>query len=139
MQIPKLKFPKWTDLKKLETTEDIQEEYKFEIFGFDSLNISGVLSVFEDNYPNIRFEVLENGYSGMNDFEYCEDFTPTGYKLIREEAQFCYTKLITEFTSNRSIDWQYYLDKSIQEVAESKEELKQLYKTWEQEDKQKTQ
>ena len=114
-----LKFPSYEWLKALplkrtctftnraigETWEDeVYCEYKFILFD-TPVYVYGQLSYNEDDSRYIYFDVMENGYSGMNNLGLALKFNKENYRKICEHAQKVYEMFYKELEADKSWQW----------------------------------
>ena len=115
-----LKFPSYEWLKALplkrtrtftdrangETWEDeIHCEYKFTLFD-TPVYVYGQLSYNEDDSRYIYFDVMENGYSNMNNLGLALKFNKENYQKICKHAQEIYEMFYRELDKEMSWQWE---------------------------------
>lgn len=118
-----LKFPSYEWLKALPLkrtytyTDDSGEswemeehcEYKFMLFD-TPVFVCGQLSYNEDDSRYIYFDVMENGYSNMNDYGLELKFNKANYEKICKHAQEVYESFFKELEKDISYQWDCTLE-----------------------------
>lgn len=80
-------------------------EYKFTLFD-TPVNAYGQLSYNEDDSRYIYFDVMEDGYSNMNDYGLALKFNKTNYKKLCKHAQEVYEMFYRELDKDLSYQWE---------------------------------
>lgn len=116
----KLKLPPYEWLKALplkrtvthtdrftgETWEDEEHcQYSFSLFD-TPVSVYGRLSYNEDDSRLIYFDVMENGYTGLNDYSLGLKFNKENYKKICKYAQEVYETFYRELARDYSWQWE---------------------------------
>lgn len=105
-EIPKLNFPNYETLKKLNKNQ----EYKFTLFRLGFSGIYGRLSLYEDFSNLIYFDVLVNGYINDDFYVKCLKFNKKNYENICNHAQKCYNEIfLTLYNSPNETIKKYFL------------------------------
>lgn len=115
-----LKFPSYEWLKALplkgvqtfidrtngKTWEDeVHCEYNFTLFD-TPVYVRGRLSYNEDDSKHIYFDVMENGYSNMNNYGLALKFNKANYKKLCKHAQKVYEMFYEELDKDMSWQWE---------------------------------
>ena len=116
-----LKFPSYEWLKALplkrtytytnrengESWEDEEHcQYTFTLFD-TPVYVYGQLSYNEDDSRYIYFDVMENGYSNMNEYGLALKFNEANYQKICKHAQEVYEMFYKELDKDMSFQWGY--------------------------------
>ena len=114
-----LKFPPYEWLKALPLKREVMRkdtftgkqykdeehcEYKFTLFD-TPVFAYGQLSYNEDDSRYVYFDVMESGYSGMNDYGLALKLNKENYKKICEHAQEVYEMFYRELDKDESWQW----------------------------------
>jgi hypothetical protein len=95
--------------KDRETGESWEDEehcqYSFTIFD-TPVFVYGRLSYNEDDSRRIYFDVIENGYTGLNDYSLGLKFNKENYKKICKYAQEVYETFYRELAKDYSWQWE---------------------------------
>lgn len=95
--------------KDRETGESWEDEehcqYSFTIFD-TPVFVYGRLSYNEDDSRLIYFDVMENGYTGLNDYSLGLKFNKENYKKICKYAQEVYETFYRELARDYSWQWE---------------------------------
>ncbi len=95
-----------TDRFTGETWED-EEHYQYSFSLFDTpVSVYGRLSYNEDDSRLIYFDVMENGYTGLNDYSLGLKFNKENYKKICKYAQEVYETFYRELARDYSWQWE---------------------------------
>lgn len=108
-----LKFPSYEYIKSLPTYDkdtDTYEDYKWVLFQ-TPVDVYGRFSYNEDGEHYICFDVMENGYSEMNNLGMNVKFNKTNYKKICKHAQ----KIFESFYEALDEDCSEYWDEDARE------------------------
>lgn len=114
-----LKFPSYEWLKALPLTRtythtdrygdsyELEEycEYKFTLFD-TPVFAYGQLSYNEDDSRYIYFDIMENGYSNMNNYGLALKFNKANYQKICKHAQEMYGMFYRELDKDMSWQWE---------------------------------
>lgn len=93
-----LAFPSYEFLKSIKEEKDIT---LFTVYK----NIYGRLRVNEDGKSGFYFDLMQNGYSGENEWSRFFCSNKKGYEALQIHAQKCY-QLILNNLVNQTHDWQ---------------------------------
>ena len=89
-----------------ETWEDEEHcQYSFTIFD-TPVFVYGRLSYNEDDSRRIYFDVMENGYTGLNDYSLGLKYNKENYKKICKYAQEVYETFYRELAKDYSWQWE---------------------------------
>lgn len=89
-----------------ESWEDEEHcQYSFTIFD-TPVFVYGRLSYNEDDSRRIYFDVMENGYTGLNDYSLGLKFNKENYKKICKYAQEVYETFYRELAKDYSWQWE---------------------------------
>lgn len=113
-----LKFPSYEWLKALPLKRtythtdnsgeswEMEEHCEYKLMLFDTpVFACGQLSYNEDDSRYIYFDVMENGYSDMNDYGLSLKFNKANYKKICKHAQEVYEMFFKELEKDMSYQW----------------------------------
>lgn len=84
--------------------EEVPCEYKFTLFD-TPVDVYGRLSFNEDDSRYLYFDVMEDGYSGRNDWGLALKFNKTNYQKICKHAQEIYEMFYRELDKDMSCQW----------------------------------
>lgn len=79
-------------------------EYKFVVFD-TPVRAYGQISYNEDDSRHIFFDVMESGYSNMNDYGLVLKFNKANYQKICKHAQMVYEMFYRELDADHSWQW----------------------------------
>ena len=114
LKFPSYEWLKALPLKRMKTftsrftgeSFEVEEhcEYKFTLFD-TPVYVYGQLSYNEDDSRYIYFDVMENGYSNMNNYGISLKFNKTNYKKLCKHAQEMYEMFYKELDKDVSYQW----------------------------------
>lgn len=110
-----LKFPSYEYIKslpKFNKDDDTYNKYDWILFQIP-LDVYGWFSYNEDGESYICFDVMEGGYSEMNDLGMSVKFNKTNYKKICKHAQ----KIFESFYEALDEDCSQYWDEDARESS----------------------
>lgn len=103
--VPEVKFPPYEKIKK------IYEEIEIIVFRTGFPNTYGRFIINEDNRRKIVFDLIEDGYSEMNDYTMIRRITKKDYEEICNHAQNCYNDLFLALKNGNDCSWTWEFDK----------------------------
>jgi len=86
--------------------DEVHCEYKFTLFD-TPVYVYGQLSYNEDDSRHIYFDVIENGYTNMNNLGLALEFNKVNYQKICKYAQEVYEMFYRELDKDVSYQWDY--------------------------------
>lgn len=116
-----LKFPSYEWLKALPlkrtythtsrwdgSSYEMEEHCEYDFILFDTpVRAYGRLSYNEDDSRFLYFDVMEDGYSNMNNYGLALKFNKENYKKICKHAQEIYEMFYRELDADKSWQWDY--------------------------------